>query len=685
VSFAVVRNAAAPSLLLLACRGGIIFRAGASLLLLLATTISWAGIGMVYSSTLWPKVSGVYQVPYTVASTSGGISAINTAISRFNSAFPGIIQFVPRASQVDYVEFNLDPALKGNICSSMIGRLGGKQVIGGAPTCTRLLHEMGHTVGLYHEQTRPDRNNFLTLFPQNISKFRAYDFATAADNFQVLGFYDYAAQVEYPAFEFSTNGNPTLETIPPGIPLAYGDNTNGYSAGDIDSIRRMYGAAPKFVTVTANPQGLKVTVDGVAVTTPKTFSWALNSSHTLSVPAGAQTQAGAGYIFGNWNDRGSLSHSVVIKPGNGQRTSPATSPAVTVYMANFVQLIPYTQAVSPAGSGTLTVTPAPKSYAGLPGKYFVSRQAISIQASPASGFNFYGWSTSPSLGGAQGPNPDKILVPQTATAINITARFTTSPVVTINSKPVVPGVGIIVDGKFFNSPKNFALPFDSTWTAGSSHAVSAKSPQVPYVDSVQYRWLAWSDGGAQSHNISVPSGPATFTATLVPQWRLTFSALPACAGTITAAPNSVNHFYDVGTVVGMSQSTNSGWTFTGWTNDLTGTTSPQNLTINPDELVNASYNTAATPLAVSGFVPASTKAGAASFTLTVNGAGFTPSSVILVNHQARATTFVSATQLKVQILAADIAASGAFQVAVANSPSGAACAALAPRTFFVTQ
>ena len=667
-----------------AARRGMISVSAVSLVLL-TTTLSWAGIGMVYSSTLWPKVNGVSQVPYTIASTSGGISVINTAVSRFNSAFTGIIQFVPRASQADYVEFNLNPALKGNICNSMVGRVGGKQVIGGATTCTRLLHEMGHTVGLYHEQTRPDRNNFLTLFPQHISKFRAYDFATAADNFQVLGLYDYAAQVEYPAYEFSTDGNPTLETIPAGIPLAYGDNNNGYSAGDIDSIRRMYGAAPTAVTVTSNPQGLKVTVDGVTVTTPKTFNWAFNSTHTLNVPAGAQTQAGAGYIFGSWNDRGALSHSVVIRRGNGQRTSPTTSPAVTVYMANFVQLIPYTQAVSPAGSGTVTVTPAPKSYAGLTGKYFVSRQAISIQASPANGFNFYSWTTSPSLGGAQGLNPDQIFVPQTAIPINITARFTTSPVVKITSNPVVPGVGVMVDGKFFNTPKNFALPFDSTWTSGSSHAISAKSPQVPYVDSVQYRWLSWSDGGAQSHNISVPSGPATFTATLVPQWLLTFSAVPSCAGTVTPAPSSANQFYDVGTVVGMSQATNSGWTFTGWTNDLAGTTSPQNLPMNPDELVTANYNTIATPLAISGLVPASAKAAGASFTLAVNGAGFTPGSVIVVNHQPRATTFVSSGQLKVQILAADIVTSGAFQVAVANSPSGAACAALAPRTFFVTQ
>jgi hypothetical protein len=319
----------------------------------------------------------------------------------------------------------------------------------------------------------------------------------------------------------------------------------------------------------------------------------------------------------------------------------------------------------------------------LNGKYFIARQAISIQSSPSPGFNFYGWTTS--VGGAQGANPNNIFVPENAVPINITAHFTTSPVIAVSSNPVVPGVNVVVDGKSFNVPKNFALPFDSTWTNGSSHTVAVKSPQVPFVDSVRYRWLSWSDGGAQSHSISVPSGSATYTAMLVPQWLLTAFAVPACAGGIAAAPSSGNHFYDVGAIVGLSQTANSGWTFTSWSNDLSGTTNPQNVTMNPDELVTAGFNLSPTPLSLTALVPASAVAGGTSFTLSFNGAGFTPASVVMVNGQSRAATFVSSTQLQVQILASDIATPGAFQVAVANAPSGSSCAALALGSFFVTQ
>src|SRR5580693_8034502 len=66
------------------------------------------------------------------------------------------------------------------------------------------------------------------------------------------------------------------------------------------------------VTVTSNPVGLQVKVDGTTITTPQTYAWALNSTHTLSVAAGVQmlngdiagstTSATFYYTYGRWND-----------------------------------------------------------------------------------------------------------------------------------------------------------------------------------------------------------------------------------------------------------------------------------------------------------------------------------------------------------------------------------------------
>jgi Bacterial Ig-like domain (group 3)/FG-GAP-like repeat/FG-GAP repeat len=70
-------------------------------------------------------------------------------------------------------------------------------------------------------------------------------------------------------------------------------------------------------------------------------------------------------------------------------------------------------------------------------------------------------------------------------------------------------------------------------------------------------------------------------------------------------------------------------------------------------------------------VPDATAPGGAAFTLTVNGAGFVPASVVKWNGSPRATTFVSSSQLTAKILASDIAKASTASVKVFNpSPGG---------------
>ena len=45
--------------------------------------------GIAYSQYLWPKVSGVAQVPYIIDVASGGVENIQAAITQFNSTFAG--------------------------------------------------------------------------------------------------------------------------------------------------------------------------------------------------------------------------------------------------------------------------------------------------------------------------------------------------------------------------------------------------------------------------------------------------------------------------------------------------------------------------------------------------------------------------------------------------------------------
>jgi subtilisin family serine protease len=87
----------------------------------------------------------------------------------------------------------------------------------------------------------------------------------------------------------------------------------------------------------------------------------------------------------------------------------------------------------------------------------------------------------------------------------------------------------------------------------------------------------------------------------------------------------------------------------------------------PPVTVDPSLNPAPT---VSSISPASAVAGGASFTLTVNGAGFIGSSVARWNGANRPTTVVSSTQLQAAIDASDIAAAGTAQVTVFTPEPG---------------
>jgi hypothetical protein len=632
--------------------------------------ISPLGFGISYTNFLWPQVGAVYQVPYVVTGAPGNVAG---AVASFNNALGDVIQFVPRTAEDNYVSFNLDAGNQSGVCFSNEGMIGGMQQISGAANCATptLLHEMGHTIGLYHEQSRPDRDTYINIFYENVIKGSRAEFDQIMDNSQSSGGYDYRSVMHYGPFGFGRNGEPTIDSIPPGIPLS---NTVGYSDGDLDFIRRLYMAAPAAITVSSNPPGLQVIVDGVTITTPQVFTWDLNATHTLDVPAGSQALAGTFYTYGRWSDDPAAQHTITITPGVGTLVSPSTFPATTLYIANFIELVPFTSSVFPNNSGTVIATPPPASFPPAPGLYYVARQPVSLQATPNAGFNFYGWFGLP---GAMSRNPKPARAPAT-----VQAAFTTSPVTTMNASS--PERWIWVDGTFFYAPKNFALSYDPTWTSGSSHTVSVMiSPQLPFSINSRYAFASWSDGGAQSHSITVPPASSSVTANFTAQYAPVAYANQGCAGTVSLSPSSPDGFYSAGTTVMFTESTNAGWTFTGWHGDLAGTANPQSLVVNDEVLAWVDFNTTDVPLAIAALTPPSATAGDGDLTLTIDGAGFTPDSIAFVGGVFRAPTFVSSTQLTLPIFAADLAAAGSFQVGISNFPPGAACSAFVGRPLTV--
>jgi hypothetical protein len=53
-------------------------------------------------------------------------------------------------------------------------------------------------------------------------------------------------------------------------------------------------------------------------------------------------------------------------------------------------------------------------------------------------------------------------------------------------------------------------PFSRTAIVASTNTLSAPSPQHLRG---KWNWASWSDGGAQTHNVTAPSSAVTYTAT----------------------------------------------------------------------------------------------------------------------------------------------------------------------------
>ena len=76
------------------------------------------------------------------------------------------------------------------------------------------------------------------------------------------------------------------------------------------------------------------------------------------------------------------------------------------------------------------------------------------------------------------------------------------------------------------------------------------------------------------------------------------------------------------------------------------------------------------PTVVGPPVPQAVVPGSGEFTLTVYGANFVSGAVVNWNRSPRSTSFISARELKAQILASDVAAATAGYITVTNPPPG---------------
>jgi hypothetical protein len=143
---------------------------------------------------------------------------------------------------------------------------------------------------------------------------------------------------------------------------------------------------------------------------------------------------------------------------------------------------------------------------------------------------------------------------------NAAYNTSTSPVLTQTVNSLTPvnitvatnpaGLGITVDGTGYTAPQTF------DWIPGSSHSLAVSSPQAG-TSGTRYPFANWSDGGLQSHSITTPATPTTYTAHFGTEYQLTLNS--GTGGSIIPASGN---WYAAGSSPSLiATASNSGYVF----------------------------------------------------------------------------------------------------------------------------
>jgi len=118
-------------------------------------------------------------------------------------------------------------------------------VYGGCGACP---HELGHALGLWHEQQRPDRDSFIYFFPENADPNFLFNFQIVNDpDNSTTAAYDYLSMMHYQSSAFSINGQPTLKRKDGGLEMGGGMPTTL----DYQKINELYPEKPDCKTIAA--------------------------------------------------------------------------------------------------------------------------------------------------------------------------------------------------------------------------------------------------------------------------------------------------------------------------------------------------------------------------------------------------------------------------------------------------
>lgn len=174
------------------------------------------------------------DIPYSIDPNLTNTYRIYDAIAHFEENTN--VNFYERTDERNYVYFTT-----GSGCASYVGEIGGRQEVFLSRYCStgNTIHELGHVVGLYHEHTRQDRDQYVDVLFENIRSGYEYNFAIYQDwrGEDLTATLDFNSIMLYGPYAFSANGQPTITKNDGSL---YSVQRSYLSEGDIYGINLMY-------------------------------------------------------------------------------------------------------------------------------------------------------------------------------------------------------------------------------------------------------------------------------------------------------------------------------------------------------------------------------------------------------------------------------------------------------------
>ncbi|WP_454058911.1 M12 family metallopeptidase [Elizabethkingia ursingii] len=198
-------------------------------------------------SHTWPDATIYYKLPEPDLKKDPQQYTQTAFIANIKKAFDMIsdketkIKFVERTNQPEYIHFNYSTGSNSPLGWEK-GRVNEINITADAYSGTiaspgEIAHEIMHSMGFHHEQTRPDRDKYLKINTDNVEKGRLKNFNINPD-FKGFGDLDFESVMMYDSYDFAKNPNNPVMTKMDGS--TFHSQREKLTDGDYAGIKELY-------------------------------------------------------------------------------------------------------------------------------------------------------------------------------------------------------------------------------------------------------------------------------------------------------------------------------------------------------------------------------------------------------------------------------------------------------------